>query len=66
MVTNDIFTSSLNYGRKAYLKAAGGSGEQHDLEVVQLDLDRTYRMQALTTFLGPDGENGATVCPKKT
>jgi predicted RecB family nuclease len=58
MVTNDIFISHLNCKRKAYLKAAGRSGEQSDFEGVQLGLDRAYLTHALVAFLGPYGDAG--------
>jgi predicted RecB family nuclease len=63
MVTNDIFTSHLNCRRKAYLKAAGLSGEPHDFEVVQLGLDRAYRARALAAFLDPRAEDGVIRAP---
>src|SRR5437868_6335990 len=58
MITNDTLTNFLHCRRKAFLKAAGSSGEVPDIERVQIDLGHIYRQQALEVFLArfPQGD----------
>jgi predicted RecB family nuclease len=51
MITDKIFGDHLRCGRKAFLKAAGSPGEQHDIERVRNDLDVGYDRRALEGYL---------------
>jgi hypothetical protein len=51
MITGRTFLNFLNCQRKAFLQTAGNSGDQPDIERVQLDLEALYRRRALEALL---------------
>jgi hypothetical protein len=59
MVTDDSLADFLYCKRKAYLRAAGKSGQQTDYERVFLDAENIYRQRALDVFLASLSEQAA-------
>jgi hypothetical protein len=51
MITDKTFGDHLRCGRKAFLKATGSPGEQHDIERVRIGLDGGYNRRALEVYL---------------
>jgi len=51
MISNEVFVSYLACRRKAFFKQAGQSGEKHDFEHVQVQLDKSYKDAGLDRFL---------------
>ncbi len=57
MISNDVFVSYLACRRKAFFKQEGQSGEKHDFERVQVQLDRCHKHNTLNWFVSqrPEG-----------
>ena len=63
MVTNDILVSFLHCKRKAFLIAAGTTGQPTDTETVLVDMGHIYRRQALDAFLAKHCEQDVLYDP---
>jgi predicted RecB family nuclease len=63
MITDETFGAHLHCGRKAFLKATGAAGEQHDIERVRTDLDGAYSRRALESYLARYGEGDIVRSP---
>jgi predicted RecB family nuclease len=51
LITNETFVSFLHCKRKAFLRAAGVTGQPPDIQMTLLDLGKVYQRQALEAFL---------------